>query len=253
MCPVKKYDMSSKPKHGIALIIHNNKWNDGSEPRKGSEMDVQRFEMIVKMFRYDYTIETNLEAEKMRAAVARAADKVEDSHDSFICFITSHGNNSGILGVDDEVIMARELVDIVGPDNCKKLANKPKIFVIQACRGDETPTEIMFDKKELAGSYHTQEKASIAIPPMADYLFAFCTTPRAVAMRSSTSGSFYVKVLHDKLKEYSGKLSLDDILLLVHDELATSNHYAYRSEDGVVYRQMGQIVSTMRKKVYFVK
>ena len=113
---------------------------------------------------------------------------------------------------------------------------------------------MMFDKKYLASHQHAmQERANIAIPPMADYLFAFCTTPRAIAMRSSTSGSFYVKILYEKLKEYSGKLSLDDILLLVHDELATSNHYAYKSEDGHVYRQMGQIVSTMRKKVCFIK
>ena len=140
--PVKKYDITSKPNHGVVLIIHNNKWNDDSETRKGSEMDVQRFRMIAEMFRYDYVVETNLEAEKMRAAIARAADKVEDTHDSFICFITSHGNNSGILGVDNEVVTATELVDIVRPENCKKLAHKPKIFIIQACRGDEVPDDV---------------------------------------------------------------------------------------------------------------
>ena len=186
----------------------------------------------------------------MKAAVSKAADRVEDGHDSFICFITSHGNNDGILGVDDRVVKAAELVDIVKPGSCKKLVGKPKIFIIQACRGNEAPNQvnIVFDNDP--NQPRPPPSNNIAIPPTADFLFAFCTTPRTVAMRSDTQGSFYVKILYEMLKEHSSKLSLYEILLLVHEELATNDQYAYKKDD-LIYRQMGQVVSTLRKKVCF--
>ena len=80
---------------------------------------------------------------------------------------------------------------------------------------------------------------------------AYCTTPSTKAMRTASTGSYYVKVLHEMLTKYASKLGLYEILLMVHNELATNDKYVYEYGDCRTYRQMGEVVSTLRKKVYF--
>lgn len=257
---MEKYDISSKPGHGIALIIHNHDWK--TDVRDGSENDEIAFKHIAEML--NYTIiptKSNLKADEMREAMKNAATKVTSSHDSFLCFITSHGTNCGLLGVDNMTVTVNELADLVGHRNCPNLTNKPIIFFIQACRGDDTPNHVVWDSIGSGSGAHqlsSQDKMQFdhqvsGIPPTADYLFAYCTTPDTRAMRTPATGSFYVKILHEMLIKYASKLGLYEILLKVHNELATNKCYVYKHGDAKdkVYRQMGQIVSTLRKKVYF--
>ena len=257
-----KYSISTRTDHGIALIIHNRKWKADPEPRVGSEKDVHAFQEIAKMLNYKIVVEEDLTGKGMCEVMVRVGTMVDGSHDSFICFITSHGSNLGVLGVDEEPINVTHLADLIGPQKCPKLTNKPKIFIIQACRGTDLHNEVQFDSNDPSDPTPIKNEEiqfdgkMRGIPPTADYLFAYCTTPSTKAMRTASTGSYYVKVLHEMLTKYASKLGLYEILLMVHNELATNDKYVYEykfegDEKWRTYRQMGEVVSTLRKKVYF--
>lgn len=63
--------------------------------------------------------------------------------DSIVVVIMSHGKLGAILGVEwteekpDEFSIDK-IYSHLGPVNCPALLNKPKIIIIQACRGGDT-------------------------------------------------------------------------------------------------------------------
>ncbi len=84
----------------------------------------------------------------------------EEHAESDSCFVVlmSHGDASGICGVfdsfedDDDVFQADEIFNCLNTPNCARLRDKPKIILIQACRGGELQNNILENKKRLLNS-----------------------------------------------------------------------------------------------------
>lgn len=91
----------------------------------------------------------------MRAAMQDFARREEhDQSDSCFVVLMSHGDASGICGVfdsfssdDEEDILPRDdIFNSLNTPNCAGLRDKPKIILIQACRGGELQN-IMVENK----------------------------------------------------------------------------------------------------------
>lgn len=74
--------------------------------------------------------------------------KLKDT-DSVVVVIMSHGKLGGILGVnahsemstaddDDDIFYINNIYKRLGSEQCPALVNKPKIILIQACRGGDS-------------------------------------------------------------------------------------------------------------------
>ena len=57
--------------------------------------------------------------------------------DCFIFIILTHGDEKGVCGIDGISVPVTTLTEMFEPNNCPELNEKPKIFLIQACRGGE--------------------------------------------------------------------------------------------------------------------
>lgn len=72
----------------------------------------------------------------MLSAMERFAKKKDhETCDSSIVVVLTHGMHGALYGVDNIAISVDKLVSYLNVSGCPALANKPKIFVIQACRG----------------------------------------------------------------------------------------------------------------------
>lgn len=60
--------------------------------------------------------------------------KIKDS-DCFVFIILTHGNENGLCGTDGDYVPLTTLTEMFEPNNCPEMNEKPKIFLIQACRG----------------------------------------------------------------------------------------------------------------------
>ena len=70
--------------------------------------------------------------------------KLPDHADMDACFVCllSHGEEGFIFGTDGKRIPLEEIFMLFGNTNCKGLIGKPKVFIIQACRGGEFLTRV---------------------------------------------------------------------------------------------------------------
>ena len=55
--------------------------------------------------------------------------------DSLIVVLMSHGSNGRIAGVDSTKRNILSLVNFFNGDQCPAMLNKPKMFIVNACRG----------------------------------------------------------------------------------------------------------------------
>lgn len=61
------------------------------------------------------------------------------SVDSLIVVLMSHGTNEIIEGVDNMHLNVLDLVKIFNGEKCPAMRGKPKMFLINACRGGKSP------------------------------------------------------------------------------------------------------------------
>ena len=86
-----------------------------------------------------FQVETikDLSADQMLEELRRKADLDHNEYDMFACFILSHGGSGGkIYGIDKDFITEQQIRDIFHGTKCLSLRDKPKLFFIQACRGE---------------------------------------------------------------------------------------------------------------------
>ncbi|KAE8619051.1 hypothetical protein XENTR_v10009580 [Xenopus tropicalis] len=57
--------------------------------------------------------------------------------ESFISILSSHGNEGLIYDFYGTPVLLRDLYDILAPNNSPLLAGVPKLFFVQACRGEQ--------------------------------------------------------------------------------------------------------------------
>lgn len=71
----------------------------------------------------------NLNADKMLEVIREYACKTDSL--SFLCFLSSHGNTTSLLGADGKNANIKQILEAAKTDELKK---KPKTFFIDACR-----------------------------------------------------------------------------------------------------------------------
>lgn len=130
------YKMTARPR-GKCLIVNNvNFENEIFPTRKGSDEDANRFDFIFKQLGFETVMTRNLTADAMKAKFRELAAACKPEHDALFVFILSHGSEHGIYGTDGfEVYLESEIISSFDNRNCRAMIGKPKVFVIQACRG----------------------------------------------------------------------------------------------------------------------
>ena len=73
----------------------------------------------------------------MKETVLKILEKPLSAYHGLVVFIMTHGAEGGrLFGSDGKHITVEEIATLFNASNCPALIDKPKIFVIQACRGD---------------------------------------------------------------------------------------------------------------------
>lgn len=136
--PKEHYKMTARPR-GPCLIVNNIDFEGDMFPtRKGSDEDAKRFDVIFQQLGFKVIMTRNQTADQMRKLFKDVAAECKQEHDALFVFILSHGSEHGIYGVDGiEVYLESEIISCFDNRNCKAMLGKPKVFVIQACRGSK--------------------------------------------------------------------------------------------------------------------
>ncbi|EDO31564.1 predicted protein, partial [Nematostella vectensis] len=168
-----------------------------------------------------------------------------------ICVIMSHGGKNGILTNDLNFVDVDEITGKFQGTNCPQLATKPKLFFIQACRGDDVDKGYRGHR-----NHHHEEELPVTLPSEADFLIAYSTTKGKVSFRRYTPdcaymeanlasmGSWFISCLVDVLLAYSHREDLMSMLTRVNHAMASLYSNAGN-------KQMACQLSMLTKKLYF--
>ncbi|OBS66899.1 hypothetical protein A6R68_04559 [Neotoma lepida] len=163
---------------------------------------------------------------------------------SFVCVILSHGDEGIIFGTNGPIEL-KKLTSYFRGDYCRSLTGKPKLFIIQACRGTELDCGIETD------SGTDDDMACQKIPVEADFLYAYSTAPGYYSWRNSKDGSWFIQSLCAMLKLYADKLEFMHILTRVNRKVAIEFESFSLDSTFHAKKQIPCIVSMLTKELYF--
>ncbi|XP_067658695.1 caspase-2-like [Haliotis asinina] len=276
------YSIQKQPR-GLALIISNEDFSQARqnveaknlEDRKGSETDATSLDVLFQQLHFQTVIHKNKTKEGIMKIVKDLQEdfrqQQQQQQDCFICFLLSHGTGGGVFGIDGEVAEVKEITTLLDNEHCKPLAGKPKLFFIQACRGNKSDMGVVLppDQQEdpQSGEVRLREQdknresmlksfkgmavsqptdtvpdacAETKVPKGADIFVAFATTPDYMSFRNTQRGTWFVQAITYIFQRFAYRKDLLDMMTKVN-LLVTRGHMM----------QVSQFETTLRKSFYF--
>lgn len=236
----KIYPMTRNPR-GLCIII-NNIYFFHDPPRLGAKVDGENMKNLFEALHFLVDYREDLTAHDMKKMFREAAKtKAHRNAECFVVILMSHGTNGKIKGVDGEdVDLLYDVFRRFNNVNCPDLQGKPKIFFIQACRGDE------YDNGT-KGVRDTQDGCDMfgRIPTWTDMYFAYATTPGYVALKNQQIGSWFLSAVYEVFSKNACNLHLHELMDSVADKVTTrSAHDGSKQSPDMTARGW-------RKKLYF--
>lgn len=131
------YKMSSKPR-GPCLIVNNVNFEDDIFPkRRGSDKDASRLKNVFEQLGFDVQLMRDLTSHRMKSFLMQASASCKYKYDALVVILLSHGTESAIYGTDGIEMDLNDIISLFDNKRCKQMIGKPKVFIVQACRGSK--------------------------------------------------------------------------------------------------------------------
>nr|XP_022917837.1 caspase-like [Onthophagus taurus] len=239
------YEYKMDHKHrGKAIIFNHYKFDNNSMPvRSGTELDCDRLEKVLRnIYDFEVTVCMDYKYGQIFDTLDKAANEDYTDCDCVLVAVMSHGEKGKLYARDTSYRIETLWTPFT---NCPTLIGKPKIFFIQACRGDKLDSghKIFVDSPQLA-----------TIPTIADILVMYSTFEGYYSFRSSSKGSWFIQRLCDELESRYGDNNDKDILqvlTLVNRQMALKDS-SFNPFNKEVHnkKQVGSIVSSLTRTLY---
>nr|XP_014596836.2 caspase-12 isoform X1 [Equus caballus] len=215
--------MEKKGRTRLALIICNKKFDYLSD-RNGSEVDLVGMQDLLGNLGYSVVVEENLTALEMETALRHFAARQEHrSSDSTFLVFMSHGDLDGICGTkhneeEPDILHDDTIFQIFNNRNCRSLRDKPKIIIIQACRGRGDGSVWVTDTG-VASAYSSDQPfqgyiwndAVTKTHVEKDFIAFKSSTPHNISWRTDKTGSIFISKLIYNFRKYSCCHHLEEI------------------------------------------
>ncbi|XP_075952895.1 caspase a-like [Anarhichas minor] len=221
--PAAKPSMSNR----VALLITNIKFTDETLNRNGAEKDEANMEKLLTALGYEVVKHTNLTGKAIDDALNEFSKhpKLKET-DSVLVVIMSHGKPEAVLGVDwkkeisdnerDEFPI-NNIYNHLGPQKCPALLNKPKIIMIQACRGEEEGSVLVRDGanaafvSDNADEENMEDDGLRSVHKEKDLISFLSCTPDTVSYRHPVHGSLFIQYIAEVFNTLAHKYDIEEL------------------------------------------
>ncbi|XP_058456374.1 uncharacterized protein LOC131433793 [Malaya genurostris] len=247
------YDMSNK-RRGIALVFNHKDFSTMST-RNGTDKDRDNICNVLEDLEFEVRVFDNFARKELLQTLKAVSEENHSENDCLAVVVMSHGEEGFLYASDKKYNVEFLWKHFIG-DACPSLIGKPKMFFIQACRGEQFDRGSVFTAKIASKDVvdSKKEQMMFSIPAMADLLVMYSTPEGYYSWRNPRDGSWFIQSLCKELKE-NGKLR--DLLTLM---TGVSRRTAYEFQSFVPHdermdakKQVPCIVSTLTKTLYFTK
>ncbi|XP_042331447.1 caspase-3-like [Sceloporus undulatus] len=130
--------MSNQAKNRALIIVnydfYRTKSHEKLPSRPGARREAERLIKALSRCNYAVKLRYDLTAKEMEELYEEECNA--DHGDCFVSIISSHGQEGSVFDCEGQPVELIQIFQALSPQRCHKLMGKPKIFFIQACRGD---------------------------------------------------------------------------------------------------------------------
>ncbi|KAK6174792.1 hypothetical protein SNE40_013371 [Patella caerulea] len=237
------YKMSA-PKRGYVLVINNKNFDNGIETREGTTVDGEAIKKLFEQLHFIVDVHSDKTAEDMTKILRDYSEMDHSSFDCFICFILSHGDDDGIAGSDGKKMPWENIYDYFNGKQCETLAEKPKIFLIQACQGKLFDSLEGLSKSTRSLDHRERTDACGGHPKRADFFTSLCTVKGHVSYRYEEYGTRFIFTWIYVIEKFAHTCHLMELSRKVTNLL-------HRWDSPYLTFQTPEMRTTSGKKLYF--
>ncbi|XP_043974641.1 caspase a-like isoform X2 [Gambusia affinis] len=189
----------------VALLITNIKFSEKSMNRRGAEKDEENMEKLLSNLGYEVVKYTNLTGKAIDEALIDFTKHPKLKHtDSVFVVLMSHGKLGKILGVDwkkdqPDEFPINNIFKHLGSKSCPELRDKPKVIIIQACRGEQGGSVLVNDGPNTAD--HVLQSEDLEADKLQfvhkekNFISLLSCTPDTVSYRQPDYGSLLIQYI----------------------------------------------------------
>ncbi|XP_066578752.1 caspase-14 [Amia ocellicauda] len=197
--------------------------------RPGAKRDLQIVnDLMEKRYSFNLKIKEDLDGKEIVPEIRTFRDGL--SKDVKCCFVVlmAHGTMKDgkalIVGVDKNLVPLSEIFSLFNNHNCPQLQGKPKVFIIQACRGSNRDSSVMqADDEAMETAYEEDSPFKFSLPIISDTLAVYPTLPGYKALRHPFNGSPLILNMEKVFKQFDDRYHVLDLFtkvnrILVHQD-----------------------------------
>ncbi|XP_008538025.1 caspase-14 isoform X1 [Equus przewalskii] len=215
-----------------------------TKAREGSEADLDALERMFQQLGFESTMKRDPTAQQFQEELEKfqqAMDAREDLVSCAFVVLMAHGVEGRLKGEDEQMVELESLFEVLNNKNCQALKARPKVYIVQACRGEQR------DPGETVGSDDIMmitKDSPETIPTYTDTLHIYSTVEGYIAYRHDKEGSCFIQTLVDVFTERRGPIL--ELLTEVTRRMAE----AELVQEGRTRKVNPEIQSTLRKRLY---
>lgn len=214
--------------------------------RTGTDLDADVLKRCFKDLRFEPDLYTDLSVKDTEKKLKELGEGDYSDDDCFVCCFLTHGDRD-VLYARDGKIRVDSIMEPFRDEVCPSLVGKPKLFFIQACRGDKCDSGKLITCDASDAPSHVCHNLVHA-----DFLAAYSTVPGYYSWRSVNAGSWFVQRLCSVLWEHMHSCDLLSMLTMVCHRVATECESCVPNDPSMHgKKQVPFITSTLTRRVNF--
>uniref|UniRef100_A0A3P8T3B3 Caspase-6 n=1 Tax=Amphiprion percula TaxID=161767 RepID=A0A3P8T3B3_AMPPE len=253
--PAEEYKMGNK-RRGLALIFNQERffWRLGLSDRHGTNADRANLEKRLLELNFVVRSYDNYKQVEVLDKIYEAAEEDHSDADCFVLAFLSHGEDDHVYAYDGKISI-QDITSLFKGDKCKSLAGKPKIFIIQACRGDKHDDPVTVcdavDSDLKTNEVVVDASAVHTLPAGADFIMCYSVAEGYYSHRETINGSWYVQDLCEILRKFGDSLEFTELLTLVNRKVSMRSVLCAIDRNAIGKKQVPCFASMLTKKLYF--
>ncbi|XP_021381153.1 caspase-6 isoform X2 [Lonchura striata] len=254
--PAEEYKMNHQ-RRGLALIFNHEHffWHLKLQDRRGTWADRNNLKCILTDLGFEVRLFDNLKKEDVQQRIYEASMEDHSNADCFVCVFLSHGEDGHIFAYDDKIEI-QTITDMFRGDKCQSLVGKPKIFIIQACRGDKHDDPVIaHDSADGSESPDNETEVDTAgvytLPAGADFIMCYSVAQGYYSHRDPINGSWYIQDLCETLRKHGSSLEFAELLTVVNRKVSCRRVHMCKDIKAIGKKQIPCFASMLTKKLYF--
>ncbi|XP_053077616.1 uncharacterized protein LOC106966703 isoform X1 [Acinonyx jubatus] len=169
------YDLSGKRKAFLMCVEKN---------RPGAHRDIMLMTEWLGQCQFEHTSCIDPNKMELLGKISSFRDGLNEIKDDVgCCLVTlmSHGEKGFIKMKDGERVSLEDIFEMFNNKNCPALQEKPKIFIIQACRGEKRDNGVETDDEPMESDDVSEKRR---LPTFSDYFIIYPTQADEAAVNT---------------------------------------------------------------------